>query len=157
MDGVARKQCGFVFQFSCFIFILDFRCFLLAIPYVGQTLLASGLAPDLRYPCVVCLDWICLCSAGVRLFHHAAACAFLSMAGGGWRFGAAPPGWPGCGCFSHWKGGWWRGAGSPPPPIQTRGHHVHGLVHESWTGLLDPVGSDHTAEGCGFGCGCGSS
>ena len=44
-----------------------------------------------------------------------------------------------------------------PPPIQTRGHHVHGLVHESWTGLLDPVGSDHTAEGCGFGCGCGSS
>ena len=42
-----------------------------------------------------------------------------------------------------------------PTPIQALGHHVRGLVHESWTGLL--VGSVHSAGGSGFGCGCGSS
>ena len=81
MDGVAREHCGVVFQFSCFI-ILVFRYFLLTIRYCGPTLLATGPALDLRYPWVVCLVWIRLCSVGDKLFHHAAACAFLSMAGG---------------------------------------------------------------------------
>ena len=40
-----------------------------------------------------------------------------------------------------------------PTPIQALGHHVRGLVRESWTGLLVHVGLGRSAEGYGFGFG----